>query len=130
MQSCEQSSFNPTASSSGLTLSSYPTASPVLSKLYTLLYFHRYWNGSGSLQTDTKFQTTAIKLITKYLGDNADANNNVHSEISKRDSEIEDLRRQLSHKEAENERFKKRLHNEEEIQRTIEMADQDLVSCN
>ena len=130
MQSCEQSSFNPTASSSGLTLSSYPTASLVLSKLYSLLYFHRYWNGSGSLQTDTKFQTTAIKLITKYLGDNADANNNVHSEISKRDSEIEDLRSQLSHKEAENERFKKRLHNEEEIQRTIEMADQDLVSCN
>ncbi|XP_065065125.1 centrosomal protein of 72 kDa-like [Rhopilema esculentum] len=91
-----------------------------------LLLVDKYWNGSGSLQTDTKFQATAIKLITKHLRDNGDANNNVHAEISKRDSEIEDLRSQLSQKEAENERFKKRLHNEEEIQRTIELADQDL----
>lgn len=49
--------------------------------------------------------------------------------MASRDREIEELNTKLNHMETENERIKKRLQNEEEIQRTIEMTDKDLV-CN
>ena len=86
----------------------------------------RYWNGSGSLQINQKFQNIAEELISRYLNESRYSNSS-SDELSSKQNEVAVLRAQLNQMQAENERIKKRLQNEEEIQRTIEMTDQDLV---
>ena len=92
-------------------------------------FFIRYWNGSGSLQMNQKFQKIAEELISRDLNSKSKKLSNSSSlELESRDKELAHLRAQLKHVQAENDRIKKRLQNEEEIQRTIEMTDLDLVS--
>lgn len=88
----------------------------------------RYWNGSGSLQTNRKFQTIAIEMICRYLEEKEVFTDNCSDGMASRDGEITKLRDLLQQMHTENEKIKKRLQNEEEIQRTIELTDQDLVS--
>ena len=90
--------------------------------------FSRYWNGSGSLQTNKKFQKIAGELISRDLNKSRKLSDSDALELESRDKELADMRTQLKRVQMENERIKKRLQNEEEIQRTIEMTDQDLVS--
>ena len=90
--------------------------------------FSRYWNGSGSLQTNKKFQKIAGELISRDLNKSRKLSVSDALELESRDKELADVRTQLKRVQIENERIKKRLQNEEEIQRTIEMTDQDLVS--
>ena len=90
--------------------------------------FSRYWNGSGSLQTNQKFQKIAGELISRDLKKSRNHSDSNALELESRDKELADLRTQLKRVQVENERIKKRLQNEDEIQRTIEMTDQDLVN--
>ena len=92
-----------------------------------LLFFYRYWNGSGSLQTNDKFQAVAEDLISKFFRDDSGINE-VASSLAKRDKDLLEVQNRLNDQMAENERLKKRLQNEDEIKRTIELTDKDLVS--
>ncbi len=92
----------------------------------------RYWNGSKSLQTNAKFQSLAKDVISKFLADNPRNSSEqkattLKKDLAARDKEITELHALLREREAEKEKMKRRLQNEEEIQRTIEMTDQDLV---
>jgi len=91
-----------------------------------LLLVDKYWNGSGSLQTNKKFQKIAGELISRDLNKSRKLSVSDALELESRDKELADVRTQLKRVQIENERIKKRLQNEEEIQRTIEMTDQDL----
>lgn len=92
------------------------------------LFLYRYWNGSGSLQTNAKFQAVAEELISKFLHDDSNVTNEAASSLEKRDKDLLQVQNRLNDQIAENERLKKRLQNEDEIKRTIELTDKDLVS--
>ena len=91
-------------------------------------FFYRYWNGSGSLQTNAKFQAVAEDLVSKFFHDDSGINNEVASSLAKRDKDLLEVQNRLKDQIAENERLKQRLQNEDEIKRTIELTDKDLVS--
>ena len=76
-----------------------------------------------------KFRKIAEELLSRDLNSKSKELPSSHSlELERRDEELVELRAQMKHVQTENERIKKRLQNEEEIQRTIEMTDHDLVS--
>ena len=76
-----------------------------------------------------KFQKIAEELISRDVNNKSKKLSNGSSlELESKDKELAHLRAQLKQVQAENDRIKRRLQNEEDIQRTIEMTDLDLVS--